>query len=484
MLRSSLLLIPTLSLLGCAPVSGSYDIVATDTDVPLESAGPLVSGLELSKVVLTQGVDHILMENGKASDKVQVPIIRKRNATIRLFMDPMDDWVDRKVQGVVKLTNNDTSELYTTTRSITGKSKQADMKTTLNFDIPGELMTGSTQFEFELREKDEDSPGDGLEEDVTWATGKLSMEASDRVEIVLFPVRYNADGSGRLPDTSDTQLARMQEMFYNMYPVTELVITVADPIDWNNNINANGSGWSSLLNDISNRRDNANVDENTYFYGLFNPAPSLGQYCGYGCVLGLSNLAWNTTSEWARSSIGIGFTGQSTVDTMVHEVGHAHGREHTPCGLGGQSSDRDYPHTNAELGTWGYHMLDEELYKPADYRDMMSYCSPIWVSDYTYYSLWEQIIAVGGVGRAATQQFPWQSIRVDMDGTYTIGQTYQVGDPSEDGIQMSVTVEDEFGVERDVEGYFYPYSHIDGGTLLIPPQQGQIFSARAPALDL
>jgi len=475
--------VTALALAGCIGGGGSADILAGDTD-SANDVSPLVSGLDLFKVTLTQGVDIVLMEDGEAPDKIQAPILRKRDATVRLFVEPRDDWEPRKVQGVVKLTNNDGQELLTTTRNITEKSKQGELRTTLNIDIPGELVTASMSFEVELHEKEEDGPGGGLEEDVTWATSELDLQPTDHVEIVLFPVRYNADGSGRLPDTSETQLQRMYDFFYAMYPVSDVTISVASPIDWNRTISANGSGWGDLLNEIANRRDNANVDPNTYYYGLFSPAASLGQFCGYGCVLGLSNLAWGTSQDWYKSSIGLGFTGQSTVDTKVHEVGHAHGREHAPCGLGGQSSDRDYPYNDASLGTWGYHMIDKELYKPADYRDMMSYCSPIWVSDYTYYSLWQQIKAVGGKRRAVVEKQPWQALRVDMDGSVYVEQTFQTADPSAEGTPMMVTLTDDDGVEREVEGYFYPYSHIAGGMVLVPEQDAPIAHADVPAIAL
>jgi hypothetical protein len=472
-----------LTLAGCISGGGSADVLADDTDVGPE-VSPFVSGLDLVKVTLTQGVDIVLMEDGESPEGIQAPILRKRDATVRLFVEPRDDWSDRKVQGVLKLTNNDGQELFTTTRSIKEKSKQGELRTTLNIDIPGEYITPSMTFEVELHEKEEDGPGGGIAEDVTWAATNLDLEATDHVEIVLFPVRYNADGSGRLPDTSETQLARMHDFFYAMYPVNGVTISVASPIDWNRTISANGSGWGDLLNEIADRRDDANVDPNTYYYGIFSPAASLGQFCGYGCVLGLSNLAWGTSQDWYKSSIGLGFPGQSTVDTMVHEVGHAHGREHAPCGLGGQSSDRDYPYGDAQLGTWGYHMIEEELYKPADYRDMMSYCSPIWVSDYTYYSLWQQIKAVGDSRRAVVEKQPWQAIRVDMDGTVHVEQTFLTADPSGDGTPMTVTLSDGLSQEREVEGYYFPYSHIAGGMVLVPEQDFAVANAKVPALAL
>ena len=38
-----------------------------------------------------------------------------------------------------------------------------------------------------------------------------------------------------------------------------------------------------------------------------------------------------------------------SVNTAAHEVGHAHGREHAPCG-GAQSTDPSFPYSNGGIG--------------------------------------------------------------------------------------------------------------------------------------
>ncbi len=54
-------------------------------------------------------------------------------------------------------------------------------------------------------------------------------------------------------------------------------------------------------------------------------------------------------------------------------------REHAPCGLYGQPSDRGYPYDDAELGHPGYDILEGELISATESVDMMSYCEPIWI---------------------------------------------------------------------------------------------------------
>ena len=70
--------------------------------------------------------------------------------------------------------------------------------------------------------------------------------------------------------------------------------------------------------------------------------------------------------------------------TIGHEFGHNMSLFHAPCG-GARGPDPSYPHPDGSTGAWGYDFRDGgSLVHPSTGRDLMSYCSPRWISDYSF----------------------------------------------------------------------------------------------------
>ena len=57
---------------------------------------------------------------------------------------------------------------------------------------------------------------------------------------------------------------------------------------------------------------------------------------------------------------------------------------HAPCGEAG-GPDPSYPYPDGSIGAWGYDFRDGgSLVHPRTGRDLMSYCNPRWISDYSF----------------------------------------------------------------------------------------------------
>jgi hypothetical protein len=77
--------------------------------------------------------------------------------------------------------------------------------------------------------------------------------------------------------------------------------------------------------------------------------------------------------------------------TMAHELGHQCGLSHAPCGTtSGNASFPAYePYDpantpRASIGEYGLDISTGNIFSPATFKDLMSYCGPRWISLYYY----------------------------------------------------------------------------------------------------
>lgn len=68
--------------------------------------------------------------------------------------------------------------------------------------------------------------------------------------------------------------------------------------------------------------------------------------------------------------------------TIAHELGHNLNLNHAPCG-GAGGPDRYFPYGDGSIGVSGFDFTGGDLVSP-ETADLMSYCHPQWISDYSF----------------------------------------------------------------------------------------------------
>jgi hypothetical protein len=362
-----------------------------DADTPVDAGrdsgppGALVAELEVDRVDAFQAVAIPLVEDGV---EVAGPraIVAGRDVLFRVHAIARAGWSARSVAAVVTIDG----ERFVDARTPSLPADDARPDSVFSIRVPGRAIGPSARFSVRL----EETSGGGS--DVAHArfprdgsTAALGAQTTTPLHLVLVPFRYDTDGSGRLPDTSEAQLARMRAELTSRFPYADVTIEVHDVVPWawatrfNNNVD-----WGDVNQTLIELRDEEGAPEHEYWYGLMSPHGTRSSYCAStfgGCVTGQSYVA---TVDGTRVGSGVGFGDLDTIGTLAHELGHLHGRFHAPCGTSG--TDDDYPYADGSIGVWGWDPRDGSFLDPEDHSDLLGYCEPQWVSDYTWNAMFER----------------------------------------------------------------------------------------------
>ena len=404
-----------------ANVQGNFTASWCGYDQFIPGPRPLASDLSAVGVKVLQGTSVTIAEGGSAEVVRNAPVVESRQALVRVFVEPQVTYTARDIVGTLTLERpGQTPTVFEQTLRVTAPSADNDLGSTFNFSVEPALMTTDLQWKVSLNEVERCSALSNTEQASIPRDGSTALMGAQSMggtfDVVLVPFRYNFDESGRLPDTSPAQLERFRALMYTQYPISELNLTVREPFDYDGEVTPRGeAGWGTLLETLWALRQSDGVPATTFYYGLITPVNDIFEFCSRGCIAGVGGVpAVNQT--YPRGAVGLGFTGQNAAQTFTHEIGHTTGRDHAPCTENGTilGVDPSYPHDNARLGALGYNIETGTLLGAANYRDIMSYCDPQWVSDYTYAGIFDRLWRINNV--AAFASWPNRYVRAAIVG--------------------------------------------------------------------
>lgn len=345
---------PSQSVTVTVGATASATVTYTGTTVP-----PGGLNLQVLGAVLTQATQTL------AND---VPLVAGRNAMLRVFAAANAATTSTPAVRARLYSNGALAATYTAPTPSGGVPtalNEGSANTSWNFAIPGSMIQPGLSVLVDVDPAGAVAESD--ENDNTWPTSGIPRPFDVRtvpaLNVTLVPVLQSA--GSLLGNVSTTNAGTFLTPLKDMFPLNGVNSSVRAAYTTSTALLSDGTGWSAVLSEISALR-RADGSANHY-YGVVKVTYGSG-VAGMGYIGSPSSIGWDYLPSGS--------------EVLAHEFGHNFGRYHGPCG-GPSGVDGSYPYAGGIIGAWGFNVRTSTLI-PRTNPDLMTYCGPEWISDYTY----------------------------------------------------------------------------------------------------
>ncbi|WP_234555295.1 PKD domain-containing protein [Thermus caliditerrae] len=326
-------------------VRGQGGSLVREAPLTLTVTAPSLPNLRLAKA-----------EWGQTVLKENLRLVAGKPALLRvhLLASPSPITLSNALSGAVYLNSTFQGNLsFTCPNPIPTATDPGSLASTCTATLPAEWVAPGLRVELRADPQDqvaESDEGDNL------LTLTPSVGAGTTLHLTAVPVVHQGQ-TATVPSFSQT--------LWRIWPLKEVASTTRAPYTFSGALSASdGNTWAQLLQELRLLRQQDGSGR--YYYGFVKVSYTSG-------IAGIGYIGYPVAAGWDYPS--------SAPAVMAHELGHNFGREHAPCGVSG---DPNYPYAGGKIGTWGYDLANGSLKDPSQLYDLMSYCSPQWISDYTY----------------------------------------------------------------------------------------------------
>lgn len=352
---------------------------------PAGPAGPWARNLRVGLVEVSQGVFVKIGEGNMtvAAGMRNAPLVEGRPMFARVHVATEQGFTARRLRAVLSLEYGDgTKYEIEDAKMISGASNPEQLATTFNFLVPAGNVKPDAKLAASVYETD---MGAGAEPASpprfpAMGTADLAVKAGKmELHVVAIP-------SGMLMDTPERR-KKLTDDIYDLYPVQKVNLTVHAPVTIEGAFSST-KGFA-LLRDL---REMENAGPHQYYHLIIRATG-----VGYAGVASRAGAGMNDGSRRVGITIVRTATLDGNTNTAAHEIGHNHGRLHTP-GCGAAGPDAMYPYTMPAggMGVNGFSLSTNTLKSKVMFRDLMSYCRPRWISDYVWRAFEERVRIVSG----------------------------------------------------------------------------------------
>ncbi len=391
--------------------AGSYTITATALSASCTTYSPVppaqtvaVTAGQASSATVTYGtgtgsginlcIDGVYITQSVQTFDNSVPLVAGRNGLLRVFVrasNANSELPSVRVRFYNGATLVNTTLIPAPQTSVPTAIDEATLGSSWNAQLTGAFLQPGLRMLVDVdpsnaivesSETDNVFPANG-------APAALDVRAVSTMNVRLVPVIQAARGdTARIDESNKANFILPME---RMFPVATIDADLRAPYTYNGaELASSGTNWLALLSEINAAR----VAEGSgrMYYGLVRVGYTSG-------VAGLGYIGVPAAVGWDHQPSGTG--------VMAHELGHNFGRLHAPCG-NPAGVDGSFPYSGGTIGAFGFDIVAGVVKFPT-LRDLMSYCDPPWISDYTYkailnYRASNPMIASAATGSAATRR--------------------------------------------------------------------------------
>jgi len=306
---------------------------------------------------------------------------------------------------------------------------------TFNFELPTSWASGNVTLKVQA--------SNGSTYDYASAPMDVQFTQADPLHVTVVPIHYTCTSGGSGTTTPTGLYDYLVDFTYRIYPVPSITLATHASISHsgpciNSVPNPAYGDWSSMLNKVTNLWWSEGRP-NSYYYGLVKID------CSGGCIAG---IGWVGGYKAAVGFDGIGSQHAYASVTHAHEVGHNHDREHAP-GCNAANPDPYYPYVSGGKGAignsvhpnFGFDIDSLSIYPYTSYYDVMGYCSPEWISDYTYEALLAYAQAQADTEAPRSERALLVSGSIDSTGKATFRPAYVLEAPTDSPGRGDYTLE-------------------------------------------
>ena len=378
--------------------SANTDSETSDDGTDSAAPGRYATGIHIDRIEANQGVAVALAENGELilPESRPVGLIHGRPTLIRAYWTLDASWTPRDILADLILTAPDGA---TGTRRcaivVDGPPDAESIEGAFYWRLHAEDVIPGTRFAIELKETAHSQKGTSKPElgARTPKTGDADMgigDATMTLDMVLVPLI--PPGRDSVPIEAADKTA-VETALMELLPVQEISVDWQPAQPQSKFYEHPEEAWR----DIHDLRAALGLAPDDYLHVLLDPTTCCNNeafdFTGLGGNAGATQDDEDSNKRSAMVMIKEDVA--SAALFIVHELGHNHGLKHAPCG-DVDKLDHAYPYPNGLTHTQGYGILSDKLHSgdptiSHPYYDMMTYCWPVWFSDYNFEAMRKRI---------------------------------------------------------------------------------------------